>query len=131
MFDAIGTATLSFLAMAWALAQLAAILSTGAAVVYAAYRHYQLTKQATEIMTLVEARCNELTQEITKSQISMETRIYENVHALRCQLELALTKPEAVPERPKALPASTQRPATIEVIAANESATTPIVSNPY
>lgn len=130
MFDAIGTATFSFLAMAWALAQFAAILVAGTAVVYAAYRHYQLVKQATEIIASVEARCEALTEKLSKSQSRLESRVHENVNALRAQLEEVLAAPEVGPEE-KMEDAPPPEEAALEIETVNEIATTPRVSSPY
>ena len=132
MFNAIGTAAVSFLGMAWALTQLAAVLAAGAAVVYAAYRHYQLVKQATEVMTAVEARCADLANTVETSQKELEKQVRQEVWALRRELEVALAEPEVGPEEPKALPPPAGVVADEIVIeTALESATAPRVSNPY
>jgi len=120
MFHAIGGAAFSFLSMA-----------AGAAVAYAAYRHYQLVKQATEVLDAVEARCMSLTGDLYASQKKMEERLNAEVLELRTALEAALTKPEAIPEPQKTLPAPAHTPATIEVAAISQPVTTPGVSNPY
>lgn len=132
MFDAIGTASVSFLGMAWALTQLVAVLAAGAAVVYVAYRHYQLVKQATAIMTAVEARCSDLASVVGESQKELEKRVNQQVWALRRELEAALAEPEVGPEEPKALPPPAEVDTDEIVIeTAIESVTAPRVSNPY
>lgn len=132
LFDAIGTASLSFLGMAWALTQLAAVLSAGAAVVYAAYRHYQFVKQATDVMRAVEAHCADLENAVSESQKELEERVSQNIWALRRELETALAEPEVGPEEPKALPPPAEV-VTDEIVVetAVESVTAPRVSNPY
>lgn len=129
MFDAIGTAAMSFLGMAWAIVQLAGILAVGAALIYAAYWYYQLVKEATEVLDTVDARCVNLSRELQASQKEMEERLNQKVEQLRRELAAALAKPSVGPE--PALPAPAHKIEVIEVIRNNESATTPRVSNPY
>jgi hypothetical protein len=132
MFNAIGTAAVNFLGMAWALAQLAGILAAGAAVVYAAYRYYQFVKESLAVLSAVEARCNELANTVDASEKELEKRLTQEVALLRQQLALALAKPEVAPEEPKALPTPAEVVADEIVIeTAIESVTAPRVSNPY
>ena len=49
MFQAIGFAAVGFFGMAWALAQIVAVLSAAAALAYAAYRYYQLVKNFKDV----------------------------------------------------------------------------------
>ena len=148
MFDAIGTATVSFFGMAWATTQIVVILGAGAATAYAAYRHFKLVRDASNVLESVDACCNKWSGEIEAGQKELEARLHNEVRLLRWQLNEALAEPEAVPGAPDApvdatvgnpvptvpleLPPSEQQDATsVDTTQPNESATTPSISNPY
>lgn len=132
MFNAIGTAASNFIAMAWTLAQLIGILAAGAAVVYAAYRHYKLVKESSDILALVEARCGNLASDLEASQKQLEKSVNANVDALHMQLAEALAEPEVGPEQvTDAPPQQIAQSEEVVTEAINESATTPRVSSPY
>lgn len=106
MLDAIGSATISFLGMVWALVQIAGILALGALLIYAAYKFIVLIKNGTAIVEQAEKRIDEAVEQITAENKALESRVSKRMWALTVRLEEALKEPEAAP--------SEQPPANVE-----------------